>query len=144
MSRENVERVRQSLEAFARRDKPAWAALTHPEAEAIPIGDWPETEIRGRDAVWDFLVSVDEPWEPGQWELTEAVEQGNRVVARQRRDLRGKVSGVEVAYDYWVVFTFDEGLSRRAEWFETRTEALKAAGLSGRRCRRRTSSSSEG
>jgi ketosteroid isomerase-like protein len=129
MPRENEERVRRSLEAFVRRDKPAWAALTDPEIEAIPIGDWPETEIRGRDAVWDFLVSVDEPWEPGRFELTEVTEKDDRVVARQRRDLRGKASGVEVTYDYWVVLTFSDGLCRRAEWFETRDEALEAAGL---------------
>ena len=99
MSQENEERVRRSLEAFVRRDKSAWVALTDPEVEAIPIGDWPEPEIRGRDAVWDFLVSVDEPWEPGRFELTEVIESDNRLVARQRRDLRGKASGVEVTYD---------------------------------------------
>jgi ketosteroid isomerase-like protein len=104
-------------------------ALTDPEVEAIPIGDWPETEIRGRDAVWDFLVSVDEPWESGRFELSEVIEGDNRVVARQRRDLRGKASGVEVTYDYWVVLTFSDGLCCRAEWFETRDEALEAAGL---------------
>jgi ketosteroid isomerase-like protein len=47
-----------------------------------------------------------------------------------RRDLRGKSSGVEVEYDYWVVFTFHGGLVARAEWFEDRQEALEAAGLS--------------
>ena len=55
---------------------------------------------------------------------------GDRIAARMRRKLRGKSSGVEVEYDYWVVFTFRDGMFARAEWFEGRQEALAAAGLS--------------
>jgi hypothetical protein len=62
--------------------------------------------------------------------LTEATEENNQVVGRQRRHLHGRASGIEVAYDYWVVFTFADGLCRRVEWFETRDEALEAAGIS--------------
>ena len=47
-----------------------------------------------------------------------------------RRHLQGRASGIEVDYDYWVVFTFRDGLVFRAEWFETREKALEAAALS--------------
>jgi hypothetical protein len=37
----------------------------------VPVGDWPEQEIRTSDAVWDFLLAVEELWEPGPYELAE-------------------------------------------------------------------------
>jgi hypothetical protein len=43
------------------------------------------------------------------------------------RTLRGKSSGIEVDYDYWIVVTFREGKMRRAQWFSEREEALEAA-----------------
>jgi ketosteroid isomerase-like protein len=130
MSQENVERMRQALAVFERGDKDAWTALVHPDIEVVPIGDWPEGHIQGREKVWDFFVAFNEPWEPGTWELDEVGDGGDRVAARMRRELRGKSSGVEVEYDYWVVFTFRDGMFARAEWFEDRQEALEAAGLS--------------
>lgn len=130
MPQENVESMQRALDAFARRDEAAWAALCDPELEAIPVGDWPEREIHGRDAVWEFLVASDDPWEPGPYETAEIVERGEAVAARLRRDLRGKSSGAEVAYDYWAVFTFRDGKIARVEWFDAGEEALEAAGLS--------------
>ena len=122
--------MRQALAVFECGDKDAWTALAHPDVEVAPIGDWPEGHIQGRERVWDFFVAANEPWEPGTWELDEVGYGGDRVAARMRRELRGKSSGVEVEYDYWVVFTFRDGMFARGEWFEDRREALEAAGLS--------------
>jgi ketosteroid isomerase-like protein len=131
MSQENVEAMRRGFDAFARGDKAAWFETCDPEVEVAPVGDWPETDrIRGREAAWDFFVAADEPWEPGQYELVEVIDAGDKVLARQRRDLRGKASGAEVKYDYWLVFTFRDAKALRLEWFADRTEALEAAGLS--------------
>jgi ketosteroid isomerase-like protein len=130
MSQENVERMRRAFEAFTRRDRVAWCELCDPDVEVTPVGDWPETDVRGREAVWDFLVAADEPWEPGPYEMVEVIDADDKVVARQRRNLRGKSSGVEVEYDYWVVFTFRNAKAVRAEWFDARSEALQAVGLS--------------
>ena len=131
MSQENVETVRESLQAFARREKAAWYERCDPSLEVVPVGDWPEgEEIRGREAAWDFLVAGDEPWEPGAYEMTEVMDNGENVVTRLKRDTRGKSSGVEVQYDYWLTVTFRDGKAVRLEWFETRESALEAAGLS--------------
>jgi ketosteroid isomerase-like protein len=130
MSEENVERMIQALAGFEGGDKDAWNALVHPDIEVVPIGDWPEGHIQGGEKAWEFFVAANEPWEPGTWELDQVGDGGDRVAARMRRELRGKSSGVEVEYDYWVVFTFRDGLVARAEWFEDRQEALEAAGLS--------------
>ena len=130
MSQENVDKVQRALDAFTRRDKAAWCELTDPGVEAVPVGDWPEGEIRGQDAVWDFLLASDEPWEPGPYEAIEAVDGDDAAAVRLQRRLRGRSSGVEVEYDYWAVFTFRDGKVIRTEWFEARDDALEAAGLS--------------
>ena len=131
MSQKNVETMRRGFDAFARRDKAAWFETCDPEIEVAPVGDWPETDpIRGRDAAWNFFVATDEPWEPGPYELVEVIEGDDKVFAHQRRDMRGKSSGIEVEYDYWTVFTLRDGKAQRLEWFADREAALEAAGLS--------------
>ena len=129
MSQENVKRVQQAFDTFARRDKAGWSALCDAEVEAVPVGDWPEKEIRGLDSVWEFLLATDEPWEPGAYQATEVSDGPDAVAVRMRRKLRGRASGVEVDYDYWAVFTFRDGKIARVEWFDERNHALEAAGL---------------
>src|SRR6266487_586337 len=65
MSQENVELVRQGLDAVNRRDRAAWLALCDPELENIPPQDWPESDpIRGGEPVFDFLaVEAQDAWE---------------------------------------------------------------------------------
>jgi ketosteroid isomerase-like protein len=131
MSQENAARMRQALDAFNRRDRSAWLALCDPEFETIPTPDWPEVDrIRGPEAAWDFYVATDEPWEDSPYEYAELIDAGNdRVVAHQRRQMRGKASGASVEYDYWLVVTYRNGKALRAEWFEDRLQALEAVGL---------------
>jgi ketosteroid isomerase-like protein len=130
MSQENVERVRRCFEAFAQRDRAGWSEFCDREIKAVPVGEWPEGEIHGREAVWDFLVAADEPWKPGRYEAAEVSDGPDTVAVRMRRKLRGRSSGVEVDYDYWAVFTFRNGKAIRVQWFDGREEALEAAGLS--------------
>jgi ketosteroid isomerase-like protein len=132
MSQENLERMRQSREAFNRRDRAAWLALVHPDFETVPSDDWPEIDsIRGAEAAWEFYVETDEPWDDSPYEYVELIDAGNdRVIVNQRRDMHGKASGAGVVYDYWLVVTFRDGKALRAEWFKDRKQALAAAGLS--------------
>jgi ketosteroid isomerase-like protein len=135
MSQENVELVRQGLDAVNRRDKAAWLALCHPELENIPPQDWPESDpIRGGEPVFDFLaVEAQDAWEEDSspFEYVELIDAGNdRVVADMRREVRGKASGASVAWRYWQVVTFRNGKVLRIEWFGERAEALEAVGLS--------------
>jgi ketosteroid isomerase-like protein len=130
MSEENVKRLHRAFDAFTRRNKVAWLELCDPDLEWAPVGDWPETNpIRGREAVWDFIVAADEPWERGTYEVVEVIDGDDMVVSHLRRDLRGKSSGVEVEYDYWLVLVFRDGKAFRAEFFADRDTALEAAGL---------------
>ena len=62
--------------------------------------------------------------------LVEAIDAGeDRLVVRFAGAVRGKTSGVETAFDYWVVGTFHEGRILSQLWFSTRASAFEAVGL---------------
>jgi ketosteroid isomerase-like protein len=132
MSQANVEIVRQLLDAFTQRDRAVWLALCDPEIEWFPPADWPESAaIRGAEAVWDFTVTLDDPWEEGAYELIEVIDPENdKIAGRLRRHVRGKSSGIDAEFEYWNVVTFRGGRMIRSEWFGDRAAALEAAGLS--------------
>lgn len=131
MSQENVELVRQGLDAVNRRDRDAWLALVDPEAENVPPRDWPEpAPIRGAGAVFDFYVGAQDAWDEGSrpYEYVEVIDVGNdKVVTLMQAELHGKASGATVRWAYWQVVTFRNGKPLRVEWFGERAEALEAA-----------------
>ena len=55
MSQENVELVRQTEEALLRRDRDAWFAIHDEDFEIVPVRDWPEGGVRGREAAWTSI-----------------------------------------------------------------------------------------
>ena len=132
MSEENVEIVRQSLDAFDRRDKAAWFATRDERYEIVTSQDWPEGDVRGREAGWDFYVTVAGAFERRPFsDDIEFVDAGpDEVLVHQRNDVRGSESGVDVEVDYWVLVTFRDGKIVREQWFPSHAEALEAAGLS--------------
>jgi ketosteroid isomerase-like protein len=129
MSQENVELARAGMDAFNRRDRAAWIALCDPALENHPPLDWPEAAVvRGAEAVWDFLVGLQEGWGQAEYEWAEVIDAGDdRIVGRQRAELRGDASGAGVVFSYWLVVTLRDGKSLRFEWFADRSEALAAA-----------------
>jgi ketosteroid isomerase-like protein len=132
MSEENVEIMRQMLDAFDRRDRAAWLALRVPDCEVIPSAMWPEVDaIRGREAAWDFYIEVTEPFQRRPLAPdTEAVDAGtDRVLVHHQTVVRGRTSGADVELNYWLVVTFREGKVLRDQWFTDRADALEAAGL---------------
>ena len=131
MSQENVEITRQTLDAFNRGDKGAWLAMFDHDAEMVPAPEWPENApIHGAEAIWDFYVEVTGAWEEGWAEVGEVIDAGaDTVVANNRRDARGRMSGAGVEFSYWTVITYRNGRVARMEWFADRAEARGAAGL---------------
>jgi len=131
MSRENIDTIRRGLDAFNRRDKVTWISICDREVENVPPRDWPESaQRRGAGAIWEFFVEAGAAWEQDPYEFFELIDAGSdKVVARQRAELRGKASGAAITWDYWVVFTFRDGKVLRFEWFDERAEAFEAAGL---------------
>jgi ketosteroid isomerase-like protein len=132
MSVDDIETARRGLAAFNRRDKAAWMGMCDPDLENSPPRDWPEAAAtHGPEAVWDFLVENQEGWEASDQEWVELIEVGDgKVAAHQRAQLRGKASGVDVVFSYWLVITVREGKLARLEWFADRAAAFEAAELS--------------
>jgi len=131
MSQENVDLMRKAMDAYNRRDKAGWLALTDPDMEVVPPREWPESaRILGREATWNFYVANAEAFGEGIFELVELIDAGSdSVVAHIRAAMRGKTSDASVSFSYWSVTTFRNGRGLRAEWFPDRAEALEAVGL---------------
>src|SRR3954470_7411692 len=109
MTHENVETMRRSLEAFDRRDRTAWLASRHPHAEVVPAGVWPEADmIRGAEAGWEFYVAALDSFEAINFaESVGLVDAGaDKLLIQYRQAVRGKASGAEVEFVFWVVVTF--------------------------------------
>jgi ketosteroid isomerase-like protein len=132
MSQENIELFRQVMEALVWRDRASWLALHDEDVELVPIPEWPEPGVRGREAAWDFMVRLIDAFEPISIddEHVDLVDAGgDKVLVHQRYPFRGKGSGAEVEFEYWLVTTFRRGKVVRGQWFVDRDEALEAAGL---------------
>jgi ketosteroid isomerase-like protein len=130
MSRENVETMQRTLDAFNRGDKAAWVAEHDPNVVMIPARQWPEnTPIRGAEAIWDFYRAATDTWDDAVGQIGEVIDSGDTLVINNRREARGRSSGANVEFSYWTVATFRNGKPFRLEWFADRAEALQAAGL---------------
>ena len=131
MSQENAASLRDNIDALDRRDRAAFFSGRDPACEVIPDRSWPESgAIRGRQAVWEFYVSVAETFGMDSREAEIIDAGGDKVVIHLESQARGRTSGVEVMFDWSNVVTFREGKIVRDQWFADRAEALEAAGLS--------------
>jgi ketosteroid isomerase-like protein len=137
MSEENVEVVRQAVDALNRRDADAFVALARPDVEwKEPTDPFPGLRpiYHGRDGVREWLVEAFlELWESFHVEIEEITESGDdRVFFGLKLTARGAASGVETEIHTWsVTWHADDGKVARRALFWTRDEALEAAGIEG-------------
>jgi ketosteroid isomerase-like protein len=129
MSQENVELVREAMEALLRGDRDAWFAIHDEDYEIVAIRDWPETGVRGREAAWNFNMRIRESFEWTPIEVERIDAGADKVLGHPRYEARGVESGARVELDQWFVATVRQGKIRRLQWFVDRAEALEAAGL---------------
>jgi ketosteroid isomerase-like protein len=135
MSQENVEIVRRVYEAVARHDTATVLAAYDPEVEwdlsRSVWGDLTGTVIyRGYEELRTFYREWYEAWGKYNEAAQELIDAGQHVVVVAIGRGRGRVSGAEVAWTQYGVWTMREGRIVRVAWFGTREEALEAAGLS--------------
>jgi ketosteroid isomerase-like protein len=129
MSEENVQRTRDFIDAYNRRDYDAATRWFDPDIEWV----MPEHQrsdsalgVRGIIRFWDGL---DETFDDVQLRPQEFVDAGDRVATRLRHFARGKGSGLELDDElYHQVTTFRDGTIVRIEYVTTWDEALEAAG----------------
>ena len=126
MSQENVEIVRELVEAVQRGD--FTEAVTHlaPDVAYIVSQEGPAHGPEAVRAMW-------ERWE-GEWEETEMVHEefidaGDHVVVTTHEWGRGRETGIEVDGRFFNIFTLRNGKVVHKVEFTERAEALAAAGL---------------
>ena len=127
MSQENVERVRNSLDAYRRGDYDAASACLAPNV-VWEVGQ--ELPAHGPEAVRDLWKRWDNEWEELETVADEILDAGDKVVLAMRYRGRGRGSGIEVSDRLFEVHTFRDGQCVSKVDFANRSEALEAAGLS--------------
>jgi ketosteroid isomerase-like protein len=134
MSHENIEVVREAVDAVNARDPDAFVACLHPEVEWVDSGD-PLPGLRGvyrgRAEVrgW-FEEAFGDTWESSHVEVEEITEASDdRVFVETFSTARGRTSGAETELRAWHVLWFADGKVARRRVFWTRDDALEAAGL---------------
>jgi ketosteroid isomerase-like protein len=132
MSQENVEVVREALEAFLGEDREKTAQLLDPEVEFHgTVGGLQEGQIaHGQSEIDQTFEAEDlEAWEERRLEAEEFIDAGDNVVVLLHEYRQGRGSGVELETDTAVVVAVREGRVVRIQGYMDRGAALQAAGL---------------
>jgi ketosteroid isomerase-like protein len=132
MSEANVEIVRDMTTRFASGDRESWRKVV---AEDV-IWDTSATSIpqagvyEGHSGVERFFIDWLGTWEDLVLENLDFIDAGDSVVVVFRWAGRGKVSGVKTETTMFAVYDVKDGRVVRFRQYDTRQEALEAAGLS--------------
>jgi ketosteroid isomerase-like protein len=134
MAQENIELVRRTIDLFNRKEVDRALDATDRNLEM----DWSNSigplrgVYRGRQEVLDFWQSFLEAWDEVRWDPQEFIEVDEaRVIVVNRVRMRGKRSGVDVEAIGVQLWTITDGKGRKVKLYQTKAEALEAAGLSG-------------
>jgi ketosteroid isomerase-like protein len=134
MSRENVELVRKVYDAVGRRDFAAVLTLYHPDVEwdfsRSPAGGALGRKVyRGHEGLRRWWDEWREAWDDYQDGYDELMEAGEHVISVTVSRGRGRMSGAELGWRQYGVWTIHDGKVTRVVWLATREEALEAVGL---------------
>ncbi len=130
MSEENVEIVKEVVDAFNEGDVEAFMALTTPDFEWFPAMDRliEGGSYRGREGIEAYFEVVSGSWEEFQVLPDEFRDLGDRVLVLGRAEGRGRSSGIRVDTPLGTVVEFRDGNVSRIRAYLDHREAL-AAGL---------------
>jgi ketosteroid isomerase-like protein len=132
MSQENVEVLRAMYAALNEGDAERALAYMHPEAElhtdpADPTSDsyYGLGEFQRGIALWQ------QEWRSMRYEIAKTTQGSDRVLMTIRLHGIGKRSGAEIDREIFHVWTIRDAKAQRCEVYSDRSQAIKAAGLSG-------------
>jgi ketosteroid isomerase-like protein len=133
MPRSNLERYREGIEAWNRRDLVAVLEHTAPDFEFHTAQLFPGIEpvYRGREGMVEFWNAlIEEPWALLHVEIDDLIElEDGRVLALLTFTGKGRESGVEVTVQYAHLCTFRGDQVLRIDGFSDWDEAREAAGI---------------
>jgi ketosteroid isomerase-like protein len=133
MSQANVEIVKRFEDSWAAGDLDATLECIHDDV----VFDWSDSigpfagTYEGRDGMVRFWQELRDAFEEFRPEALEFVEAGlERVITLDVVRGRGKGSGIEIEAQGAMLWTLRDGKIAHAKMFQTKEEALRAAGLS--------------
>jgi uncharacterized protein len=130
ISEHNMELVRQSYEAFERRDLDGLLDRFPPDIEVHDPPEIADAAVhRGREAIKRDWQHTFEAFEDFHVEVEDHHEAGDDLVVFVRYSGRGSASGARVDAELAHVWTFKDGTPIRLRQFLDRAAALEAAGL---------------
>ena len=131
MSQENVDKARDFIDAYNRRDFDAAVESFDPEIEWVLPPRQSFDSCQGPDQIKRFWNGIDETFEELRLEPQEFVDAGDKVATRLRHHGRGRRSGAEINEElYHQVVTFQAGRMVRIDYFGEWSEALEAVSRS--------------
>jgi ketosteroid isomerase-like protein len=129
MSQENVDKVRDFIDAYNRRDFDAAIESFDPEIDFVLPARQSADSGHGPDHVIRFWEGIDETFDELRLLPQEFIDGGDRVATRLRHYGRSR-SGAEIDEElYHQVATFRDGRIVRLEYFGDWNAALEGAGL---------------
>jgi ketosteroid isomerase-like protein len=129
MSQENVDKVRDFIDAYNRRDFDAAIESFDPEIDFVLPARQSADSGHGPDHVIRFWEGIDETFDELRLLPQEFIDGGDRVATRLRHYGRSR-SGAEIDEElYHQVATFRDGRIVRLEYFGDWNVALEGAGL---------------
>jgi ketosteroid isomerase-like protein len=135
MSEENVEIVRRAWEQWQRSGETFDAIPVEFYADDVEwdISGYPTVDLpsrgSGRDKLLDLFGTYLSGWTSYQAEVTGFIDAGEDVVGVVHEKVGVGDSGAFVERDLFQVWTFRDGMIVKWRVFETREQALEAAGL---------------
>jgi len=131
MSEENVATIERAYAALDRGDMPILLGLCHPDVVLDNSNATFDPAVyQGHRGLIEFFSLGQEMWESQRFELQEAIPVGDdRVLVAQRIVSVGR-DGVETIAHSATVYTLSGGKATLIKTFQTKADALEAAGLS--------------
>ncbi len=133
MSQENVELVRRTVDLFNAKRIDEALQVVRDDFEM----DWSNSIgplkgiYRGKQGVLELWTAFLEAWDTVRWDPQEIIDvDDSRVIVVNRVRMRGRGSGVDVDATAFQLWTINDGEAERVKLFQSRPEALEAAGLS--------------
>lgn len=129
MSQENVEALRRALPESAPANVEALFSILDESVEWDYVGAFPEVQTaHGPAEVREFLRGWSDAFDDFGLQAEEAIDAGDSVAVLVRQWGRGKETGAEVESHTWQLFTFRDGKVVHCRGYDTKAEALEAAG----------------
>jgi ketosteroid isomerase-like protein len=126
----NVDFLRRGYEALERGDLDTFEELARerlgPDFEFHLV--WDGRVLRGFEGTQEWIADTRDTWEGYSQKLEEIVDRGDRVIVVVGISGRGGESGVPVAQELAVVWTFESERAVEARSFTSRAEAFEALG----------------